>query len=72
MTDLDVLVVGAGPTGLTLGGELLRRGLRVRIIDKPDAATTQSRALGVHARTLEIRNQLARIATSFEPVRRRL
>jgi 2-polyprenyl-6-methoxyphenol hydroxylase-like FAD-dependent oxidoreductase len=52
--DVDVLVVGAGPTGLTLAGELLRRGVRARVIDKAAAPTTQSRALGVHARTLEI------------------
>ncbi len=58
MSDIDVLVVGAGPTGLTLAGELLRRGLRVRIIDKLPEATKQSRALGVHARTLEIFDDL--------------
>jgi 2-polyprenyl-6-methoxyphenol hydroxylase-like FAD-dependent oxidoreductase len=51
---IDVLVVGAGPTGLTLAGELLRRGLRVRIIDKAPAPTVHSKAVGVHARTLEI------------------
>lgn len=55
MTDvLDVLVVGAGPTGLTLAGELLRRGLTVRVIDEAEAPTVQSRAIVVHARTLEI------------------
>jgi 2-polyprenyl-6-methoxyphenol hydroxylase-like FAD-dependent oxidoreductase len=53
-TPLDVLVIGAGPTGLTLAGELLRRGLRVRIVDKLPAGTPYSKAIGVHARTLEI------------------
>ncbi|MBX3227533.1 MAG: FAD-dependent monooxygenase [Labilithrix sp.] len=52
--DTDVLVAGAGPTGLTLAGELLRRGLRVRVIDQSEAPTTLSKAIAVHARTLEI------------------
>ncbi|HUJ58441.1 MAG TPA: FAD-dependent monooxygenase [Kofleriaceae bacterium] len=55
---LDALVVGAGPTGLALAGELLRRGLSVRVIDKAAAPTTQSRAIGVQARTLEIFDDL--------------
>ena len=58
MTELDVLVVGAGPTGLVLAAELLRRGVRVRVIDKLAAPTPHSRALGVHARTLEILDDL--------------
>jgi 2-polyprenyl-6-methoxyphenol hydroxylase-like FAD-dependent oxidoreductase len=55
---IDVLVVGAGPTGLTLAGELLRRGLSVRTIDETDAPTRYSKAIGVHARTLEIFDDL--------------
>jgi 2-polyprenyl-6-methoxyphenol hydroxylase-like FAD-dependent oxidoreductase len=54
----DVLVIGAGPTGLVLAGELLRRGLTVRIVDKLAAPTPHSRALGVHARSLEILDDL--------------
>lgn len=50
---IDVLVVGAGPTGLTLACELLRHGLRVRIIDEAEGPTTVSKAIVVHARTLE-------------------
>jgi 2-polyprenyl-6-methoxyphenol hydroxylase-like FAD-dependent oxidoreductase len=53
-TDVQVLVVGAGPTGLVLAAELLARGIRVRIIDKGDGAALQSRAIGIHARTLEV------------------
>lgn len=49
-----MLVAGAGPTGLTLACELLRRGLGVRIVDESEARTTLSRAIAVHARTLEI------------------
>jgi 2-polyprenyl-6-methoxyphenol hydroxylase-like FAD-dependent oxidoreductase len=49
-----VLVVGAGPTGLVLCAELLARGIRTRIIDKGDGVALQSRAIGIHARTLEV------------------
>ena len=52
--DCQVLVVGAGPTGLVLAVELLARGIRTRVIDKGDGATLQARAIGIHARTLEI------------------
>ena len=54
MTDVDVLVVGAGPTGLTAACELLRRGLTVRVIDQAATPATTSKAIAVHARTLEI------------------
>ncbi len=49
-----VLIVGAGPTGLTLGCELLRRGVACRIIDTQPAASPFSKALAIHARTLEL------------------
>ena len=50
----DVLVVGAGPTGLMLANQLVRRGVRVLIIDRHAGPSLQTRALGVQARTLEI------------------
>ena len=50
---IDVLVVGAGPTGLTMAAELERHGLRCRLIDKRDGALDNSRALAIQARTLE-------------------
>lgn len=50
----SVLVVGAGPTGLTLACQLVRFGVRFRIIDKQVARTGESRALGVQARSLEV------------------
>lgn len=52
--DVDVLVVGAGPTGLTMACELLRRGITCRILDKAAAPGMTSRAVGVQARTLEV------------------
>jgi len=50
----DVLVIGAGPTGLVLALWLTRMGVRVRIVDRADHAGTTSRAVGVQARTLEL------------------
>ena len=52
--DCQVLVVGAGPTGLVLAIDLLYRGISVRVIDKGDGITLESRAIGIHARTLEV------------------
>jgi 2-polyprenyl-6-methoxyphenol hydroxylase-like FAD-dependent oxidoreductase len=58
MTRSDVLVVGAGPTGLVLALWLTKLGARIRIIDKTAEPGTTSRALAVHARTLELYRQL--------------
>ncbi len=52
--DTDVLVVGAGPTGLTLAGQLASRGVAVRLVDKAEGRSDKSRALVVNARTLEL------------------
>ena len=49
----DVLVVGAGPTGLAMAIELTRMGVRCRVIDKAPEPTKTSKALAVQARTLE-------------------
>lgn len=51
---VPVLIVGAGPTGLFMACELLRHGVDFRIIDKNPAPSDKSKALGVHARSLEI------------------
>jgi 2-polyprenyl-6-methoxyphenol hydroxylase-like FAD-dependent oxidoreductase len=58
MADADVLIAGAGPTGLVLALWLAQAGVRVRIVDKAPAAASTSRALVVHARTLEFYRQL--------------
>jgi 2-polyprenyl-6-methoxyphenol hydroxylase-like FAD-dependent oxidoreductase len=58
MADSDVLIVGAGPTGLVLALWLAKLKVRVRIIDKTEGPGTTSRALAVQARTLELYRQL--------------
>jgi len=54
----EVLIVGAGPTGLVLALWLARLGVPVRIVDKTPEPGTSSRAVGVQARTLEFYRQL--------------
>ncbi|MGE8066650.1 FAD-dependent monooxygenase [Pseudomonas sp. NPDC089569] len=54
----DVLIIGAGPTGLVLALWLSNLGIRPRIVDKSSAPGTTSRALAVQARTLELYRQL--------------
>src|SRR6266700_6071610 len=56
--DADVLIVGAGPTGLVLALWLTRLGVRVRIVDKTPEPGTTSRAVAVQARTLELYRQI--------------
>jgi 2-polyprenyl-6-methoxyphenol hydroxylase-like FAD-dependent oxidoreductase len=58
MADPSVLIVGAGPTGLVLALWRTKQGVSVRIIDKTAEPGTASRALAVHARTLELYEQL--------------
>ena len=52
--DIDVLIAGAGPTGSALAVDLIRRGLRVRLVDKSPHAFQGSRAKGVQPRTQEV------------------
>jgi 2-polyprenyl-6-methoxyphenol hydroxylase-like FAD-dependent oxidoreductase len=56
--DTEVLIVGAGPTGLVLALWLARLGIEVRVVDKSSEPGTTSRALAVQARTLELYRQL--------------
>ncbi len=58
MNDTDVLVVGAGPTGLTLAASLLARGVRAVVVDKSAEGQNTSRAAAVNARTLEVLEDL--------------
>ncbi|MCW2654274.1 MAG: hypothetical protein QOE41_3804 [Mycobacterium sp.] len=60
MITTDVLVVGAGPTGLTLGAVLVKRGIAVTVVDALPAGANTSRAAVVAARTLRCRNRCGR------------
>ncbi len=56
--ETEVLVVGAGPTGLMLATVLARLGVDCLLVDGKAGPTRESRALGVHARTMELYEQL--------------
>src|ERR1700730_3797424 len=58
MRDADVLIAGAGPTGLMLAGELALAGIDVAIIERrPSQDLAGSRAGGLHSRTIEVLDQ---------------
>ena len=59
----EILIVGAGPTGLVLALWLTRLGVRVRIVDQTAEPGTSSRAVGVQARTLELYSRSRRART---------
>jgi 2-polyprenyl-6-methoxyphenol hydroxylase-like FAD-dependent oxidoreductase len=54
----DVLIVGAGPTGLSLACQFVRYGVDFLVVEKNETVTPFSKAIGVHARTLEIYEQI--------------
>src|ERR1700761_1705432 len=56
--DCEVLVVGAGPTGLLAANLLKRGGIAVRIVDERAEASRESRAFAIQARTLELFQQI--------------
>jgi len=55
---LDVLIVGAGPAGLTLACDLRRRGLDIRVIDQLSTPARASKGKGLQPRTLEVFDDL--------------
>jgi 2-polyprenyl-6-methoxyphenol hydroxylase-like FAD-dependent oxidoreductase len=62
----DVLIVGAGPVGLTLANDLLRRDVRCRIIDSAEHPAQKTKALGIHAKTLELLAKMEVVQTAIE------
>ena len=56
--DTDVVVVGAGPTGLALACGLCAAGIRVRVLDQADGPAVTSRALGLQPRGVEVLDRL--------------
>jgi 3-(3-hydroxy-phenyl)propionate hydroxylase len=60
----SVLVVGAGPTGLSMAAELARHGVQCRVIDKAQAPSEKSKAIVLQARTLEVLS-LMQLADDF-------
>jgi len=54
----DVIIIGAGPTGLSLACQLIRYGIDFVIFDKKESTTPHSKAIGIQARTLEIYEQI--------------
>ncbi|MFH8488205.1 FAD-dependent oxidoreductase [Streptomyces longisporoflavus] len=60
----DVLIVGAGPTGLTLACDLVRRGVRALVVEQADALFPGSRGKGIQPRTQEVFDDLGVIAAA--------
>ena len=58
MYDTDVLVIGAGPTGLALATSLVARGIATTVVDRAPEGANASRAAVVNARTLEVLEHL--------------
>jgi 2-polyprenyl-6-methoxyphenol hydroxylase-like FAD-dependent oxidoreductase len=66
VTNTDVIIVGAGPTGLSLACQLVRYGIDFVIIEQKAGVTTKSKALGVQARTMEIYEQLGVVEQALD------
>jgi NADPH-dependent dioxygenase len=64
----EVLIVGAGPTGLILAHELLRRGIRCRMVEKRQGPSGATRAFTLHSRTMEMFDHMG-IAERIEDLR---
>ena len=63
----QVLIVGAGPVGLTMAAELARYGVPVRIVDKAAQRTDKSKAIVLWSRTLELLDRARCAETSWRP-----
>jgi 2-polyprenyl-6-methoxyphenol hydroxylase-like FAD-dependent oxidoreductase len=69
-TDLDVLIVGAGPVGLFLANECARRSLRWRIVEQRARQSEHSKALAVFPRSLEILDMAGLVGPFLEEANR--
>jgi len=65
-TNTDVIIIGAGPTGLSLACQFIRYGIDFVVIEKNESITPFSKAIGVQARTLEIYDQLGLAQPAIE------
>lgn len=66
MVDTAVLIVGAGPVGLTAAAELRRQGVACRLIDRLPARLPYAKAVGVQPRTLEIWDRMGMVRAALE------
>ncbi|MFG2093799.1 FAD-dependent oxidoreductase [Streptomyces sp. NPDC048612] len=62
LTTVDVLIAGAGPTGLALAVDLTRRGLRALLVERQDRLSQGARGTGVQPRTQEVFDDLGALA----------
>lgn len=62
----DVIIIGAGPTGLSLACQLIRYGIDFVVVEKNETVTPFSKAIGVQARTLEIYDQIGLAKPAIE------
>src|SRR5215217_8777439 len=62
----DVIIIGAGPTGLSLACQFIRYGIDSVVVEKNETVTPFSKAIGVQARTLEIYDQIGLAQPAIE------
>ncbi|MFF4248766.1 FAD-dependent monooxygenase [Streptomyces sp. NPDC001822] len=66
MVDVDVLIAGAGPVGLTAAAELCRRGIGCRVVDRLAERLPYARAVGIQPRTLEVWDRMGMAREALE------
>src|SRR3569832_2791545 len=62
----DIIIIGAGPTGLSLACQLIRHGIDFVVVEKNESVTPFSKAIGVQARTLEVYDQIGLAQPAIE------
>jgi 2-polyprenyl-6-methoxyphenol hydroxylase-like FAD-dependent oxidoreductase len=65
-TNTDVIIIGGGPTGLSLACQCIRYGIDFVVVEKNDTVTRFSKAIGVQARTLEVYDQIGLAQPAIE------